>query len=477
MRLLVFAALLTVVFEAVWRWSPLLRPLRNHLRAMLALFWLTAGAIHFVNVWNVAPSLYHNDTPRFASDAATYHAQAAVIADGLRAGSTAALLDSQIFNYPRVLGLIYVLVGNEPLAGGLFQAVFYLASVISIFLIGRTIFDEKAGLWAAWLTACWPSLLLYGTQTMRWASTTAGLHLVILAAVLAITRAPLYRVVLTGLVGYSFLLGDQPYLARILYVSVGIYAGGLFVLALWSSRWRVPMLRVSVLGLLMYLAYGLLWMQFFQVPASPSAVGPGRDAPSVVAIAPDAPGWLESRLDAAVLPVLMARQKFIAAQEELARDGIVDATALRGAPLFTFREFAANVPTALYWAIFAPTPAALIRAGAGASSIRSYAIAEALIYYTVLPLVLCGIARGLGLGAEARAYVLLILIITGLSYVLFGTVTMNGGTLHRFRQPFVMIHLVFAGAVVSTWLEPRVRRIVRGTGTPSACPTAYEVHA
>ncbi|MGE0040261.1 MAG: hypothetical protein AB7H88_04050 [Vicinamibacterales bacterium] len=490
MRLLLFAAALAALFEAVFRLSPPLRPVRRHLRAILLLFWLVVCAIHFGGVWGVAPSLYHNGVPRFASDAATYQAQATLVADDLRAGSTRALLDSQIFNYPRVLGLIYVLVGNEPLAGGLFQAVFFLTSIIAVFLVGRAIFDERVGLAAAWMTACWPSLLMYGTQTMRWASTTAGLHLVVLAGILTVSRVPLHRVVLTGLVGYSFLLGDQPYLARVVYVSFTAYAAWLAVHAIGEGRWRMPLLRVIVLGLVCYVAYGATWMQFFQSRPIPTAA-PSLDArfilpitaempsrtcylPSVLggaskglvepraatpwnAGAPPrpAPGPVEARLDSAILPVLAARANFIAAQDELARDGIVDATALKGGLLYTFRDFVANLPTALYWAVFAPTPVSLIEAGNGASGLRRYATAEVLLYYSVLPLVVLGMARAFRRGTEARSHLFLIVFLSALSYVLFGTVTMNGGTLQRFRVPFFLVHLVFAAAALTPWLTPR----------------------
>ena len=62
----------------------------------------------------------------------------------------------------------------------------------------------------------------------------------------------------------------------------------------------------------------------------------------------------------------------------------------------------------------------------------------------------------------------MIFLVCGFAYVLFGSIATNGGTLHRYRQPFVLLQMVFVGAAAQRWLEPWARsalsRIRHGHG-------------
>ncbi|MGE3189954.1 MAG: hypothetical protein AB7N90_09755, partial [Vicinamibacterales bacterium] len=259
-----------------------------------------------------------------------------------------------------------------------------------------------------------------------------------------------------------------PYLARVLYVSTAVYAAYLLVLAARAVTWRAPFVRVAVLGIAMYVSYGSLWLQFFQPDVTyraPAAADEANAGGAEISM-PARPSrgntvldWLETKLDDAVAPLLYARYAFISTQQDLDASGIVDGTPLKAKPIFTFREFAANLPQAVYWAVFQPTPAALMHAGPGASGVRAYALIEVLLYYALLPLMVAGVVLGVAGGPANRVRVLVILFICAFAYVLFGSIATNGGTLHRYRQPFVLLQTVFVGAAACRWLEPRWRAL------------------
>ena len=164
----------------------------------------------------------------------------------------------------------------------------------------------------------------------------------------------------------------------------------------------------------MYVSYGSLWLRLFQPAVQYSTVaeedetksrGPGIPMPSRpsqpdtlwgwLEFRPDTLwGWLEFRLDNAVAPLLYTRYAFISTQQYLDETGIVDGTPLHAKPIFTFREFVANLPQAVYWAVAQPTPAALLHTGPGASGVRGYALVEVMLYHALLPLIVAGAVLG-----------------------------------------------------------------------------------
>lgn len=172
---IVLAVLITGACELMWARVPTLHPHRWHFRAMLALFWAAILGLLLLDRLNLTPALFHRGVPRFASDALTYQRQAEVVAADLRRGSFAALVDHQVFNYSRMLGLLCLIFGSNPLIGSVFNAGFYVVSLVSVFLVGSRLFSERPGLIAAWLFAVSPTFLLHDTQTLRWVTTTTGL--------------------------------------------------------------------------------------------------------------------------------------------------------------------------------------------------------------------------------------------------------------------------------------------------------------
>lgn len=167
-----------------------------------------------------------------------------------------------------------------------------------------------------------------------------------------------------------------------------------------------------------------------------------------------------SRLDQLVAPILATRSGYLNENEELRKKGISVGTTLAGRPLTGARDFFFNLPTALASATLAPTPAALLRAGPGASQLGRSVAVEAIAYYALVALMCVGIVQSLRRSSESMLATGYILIFTAAAYAIIGTVAMNGGTLHRFRLPFVVLHMVYAAPLLAKWVPVAIGRIV-----------------
>ena len=527
MNVLILVAALAAFFELLWASHPVLRAHRAHFRAMVALFWGLTTLIWAGDAWGLLPAgLYFDGVPRFASDAVTYQAQGAYVADGLRDASTAELTDWQVFNYARLVGVVFYLFDDSRLAASLVNAVFYMASVVSVFLVGRRLFDDRAGLWAAWLAACWPVFLLYETQTLRWVGTTAGLHLTALGTIGAMGSGRLSRSLVCGLAGYAILVLDMPQMGRMAYVVAFAVAAALLIYDLRARVRPIRAARVVVLALAMALGYDLIWVgaartswdaaagaaraswdaatdsatsvwqwamegdpvdqpQAGRDAAAPSAA-PGAAAPSAapgapgstaavrprrpVPTLPDEPGRgplpesfrLPDPVDAfdrLVAPILKSRSGYIWQNLELRRDGITVGTMWDAPQLPHSRECLANVPSALVTAVVEPTPAMLLRSTCGASRLGSLVAVEMLAYYVLLGVMLAGLWQSLVRSPDSMLVAAYLVLFTLVAYTIIGTIAMNGGTLHRFRLPFVLLHMVFAAPLLAAWVPAALQRI------------------
>jgi 4-amino-4-deoxy-L-arabinose transferase-like glycosyltransferase len=113
--------------------------------------------------------------------------------------------------HPLVLHAWLRLLGPSDLAGRAFSALCGLATVVVVYLVGRHAYDDRTGLWSAWLTAVCPPLVYYSQEARMYA------WLVLLTALSWLTllsfrhaagagRCLLYALLLTAL-AYSHPLG------------------------------------------------------------------------------------------------------------------------------------------------------------------------------------------------------------------------------------------------------------------------------
>ena len=130
--------------------------------------------------------------------------------------------------YPYVLGAVYAVSGDSRTAARLLGAVLGTLAVLLLFLIGRAVFSERAGLWAAALAAVSPTLVLLNSSLV---SEQVFVPLV-LGLALAIVRAP------RGDWRWAALLGVLCGLAALTRV-IGLLLVLPAVLAVWGSRPRL----------------------------------------------------------------------------------------------------------------------------------------------------------------------------------------------------------------------------------------------
>lgn len=459
------AALLVVLagaFELLWARSPVWRARRHHFRAMLALFWTLAFAIWAGDAWGLAPGLYFNSVARFASDAYTYQVQGLYVADGLRNGSIVPLTSQQIFNYSRLVGILLYLSGESRLIASLFNAIFYMISVLSVFTLARRLYGDRPAIVAAWLAACWPIFLLYETQTLRWVTTTAGLHLTLVSIVALVASRRVLYPVLGTFAGFAILLTDMPQFARLCYVVAFGYALILLAADLFGRTLPVRAIRVAIVAVVMASSYHFAWVlpardsSSVTFASSGNGAGPPAPGPQASPALPDErmPTFDEfpvvqraTYLDRLIAPILETRIGYLRQNQELIQQGIEMGTPISARPLVSSRAFLMNIPDALGAAILTPTPASLMRSGTGASRLGRYAAAEVVVYYGLLLTMGVGIAQALRKGGDSMFATIFILLFTLAAYIVIGTVTMNGGTMHRFRLPYVVLHMAYAAPV------------------------------
>lgn len=457
MSALILGVLLLLFFEFIWANVRVLRPYRWHFRAMLALFWVTVLAIFAADAWHLAPSLYFNGIPRFASDAATYQHQASILADGLRSGSIATFVDRQAFNYSRLLAVLYLVFGHHALVGNVFNAVFFLTSVVGIFLIARRLFDDRVGLCAAWVLACWPTFLLHETQTLRWGSTTAALHAAVLGTMVLVSTQRWWFGFLLAIMGFAVLVADLPYIARLFVVAVIAYTLAVLLFPSGGRRRYAVAVRLAVFAVTASMWYQVSWSPVISTPSSEQQFRP-HAAPQGTAT--ETGGGLlvelealririKDRLDAAVFPILTSRSGFIRDAWALRQQGVAVGTAIDGPDLVTFGDFMRNLPAAYGAALFEPTIPRLLAGGGGSTRIRKLVVIEMVGYYIMLVMSMLGIALAFRTGGWTRIQTVFIVLLLAGVYALLGTAIMNGGTLHRLRQPYLAFHFVFAAAALS----------------------------
>ena len=420
------------LFELVTRVSATLRPCRRQLRILLAMFWTVVLVAYYGSRlgWIPARLHYGDGMFRFASDSLTYREQAAKIAEALRAGSLPGFFDPDNFFYSKMLGILYVVFGTDPLVGMLFNAVFYMTVLISVFVLARTLFDERTGVVAVWIVGMWPTFVLHQTQTIRWVATSAAICAMMTAAVLILGNGRMWRVLAVAAVSYPILLYDVPYMARLLYMGLFGFAAILLGLGLRWRRYPTRALRTAALGVVLFVAYQAVW-----------AAPPAPRAPDLAASGElRTPSYVERLVD----HVLRERRSSMREDLRGYATNFDDAPTLNG-----LGDIILNAPAAYSAALLAPYPRMLLGGPEGISGVRRYAFAEMVVYYALLPFVVVGIALTLRrprffLRVQALFVTFCILGIYGL----MGTVVTNAGTLQRLRLPYVLMQFAFAAGAL-----------------------------
>jgi 4-amino-4-deoxy-L-arabinose transferase-like glycosyltransferase len=112
--------------------------------------------IIWVNIVHVIPK----------SDFYTLHALAEALSQGNLLYPVYISLFPHVYGYSKLLSVVYRIFGSDPFTAVYFNIAVNLAILFLIYLLGKQFYDEKTGLVAAAIYACWPSQIFYNTLVL-----------------------------------------------------------------------------------------------------------------------------------------------------------------------------------------------------------------------------------------------------------------------------------------------------------------------
>jgi hypothetical protein len=404
----------------------------------------------------------------FASDGVRYRADADALGEALRRGEFGAWATADrpfhVKLYSVCFALFGPLLGYNVLGAEPLNALFYLACVALIFLIGRELFDSRAGILAACAVALWPSFLLHTTQFLKdplFAALTLGLTLV---NVRWLTREyTLTGGLLAGAAGslvVTALWFARSGMGEVLVALVVLGALALAGRQLLARR----LLAANVAGALMLLVVTLgvprLAHDALELGRSPSSARWSAEhathrKSTAEEIASATRGGLLSSVAARVGRV---RRRFVEMYPDSGSNVDADVRIESASELLLYLPRAAEV------GFFAPFPVMWFSPGRSVGTAgRLLGGVESLAMYAVEALALLGLWR-----ARRRLAAWLLFASAATGVIALGLVAVNVGTLYRLRYVFVMLLIVLAADAAARLLKRRAGetppRAERGVG-------------
>lgn len=302
--------------------------------------------------------------------------------------------------YYRWNALLFVLVGRVPLAPALGNAVVGGLIAVMAWRIARELTDAEGARSAAWLTALWPSLVLWSSLNLKDALAILAILLVLHGAQQCMRR-PTLRGVALALAGVLLLGQLRGYLVGLTVGSVG--------LAFLLARLRAaPLLMGAVV---------------VAVAVPLAMAGPVQQ-----------------------LQIEDSLQTLDAARSQLA---VGRAAYAAGADVSTPAGALRFLPVGLAYFLFAPAPWQLL----GPRQLLT--LPEMLAWYALVPFVLLGLRTALRERFAQALPVATLALFLSVSYAL---VEGNLGTAYRHRAQVLVLFLVFAGAGLARHRAVRAAR-------------------
>jgi hypothetical protein len=367
----------------------------------------------------------------FAIDSTTYQRVASDLAEEWRSNGFTAWLNAEAPLHSRLYSVAFLtfgkLLGHNILAAEPLNLFYYLAILISIYFLGREVFDAQTGFIAAALVAVWPTFLGHSTQLMRDPLSIACLLWLMLVLVLVLGRE------FTSLAG----------------IAVGI-AGALLATLFWVARgnmWNVVLVAIAI---------ALVMVVFRMIREKRFMTGNVLALVLVIGAALLVPARLESTTLPGVRPPLTPLAIPTAGQPA-AREGVW-ATALKQISTrragFRFYHSRASdidpevqfsgtgaivrfIPRALVIGFFAPFPYMWVEEGSFGHATRIVSGLETLaMYFVYLAVALC-------VWRERRNQKMwLLFLVAGIGMLALGLVVVNAGALFRLRYACWILMIV-----------------------------------
>jgi hypothetical protein len=292
------------------------------------------------------------------------------------------------------VGALYTVFGQSLYVTMVFMCLCGALSALLVYLIGRDMFDERIGRWAATLTAFFPSIVLWTCQGYK-----DGL--VVVSLLLAYRCTQRLQVKLTA--GTAFGLAAALWAVYQIRGYIFYVAVGPIILALSNRRSGDTKVFYNQLFGLMLLGIGLI------------ASGLGNN--------------------------LLAQMQEVNLKEVHAvRSGLANEAASgidKDADISTPAKALAYLPKGVSYFLLAPFPWQMTKAS------QAITFPEMLIWWSLVPSVVVGIRRALKERlAEASGILIFLLALT----MVYGLSQGNVGTAYRVRAQLLVFYFIFAAA-------------------------------
>ncbi len=366
----------------------------------------------------------------FAIDGATYQRLASAMATQWQNYGFGPWLDIKAPLHCRLYSIPFAIIGHHNvLAAEPLNLFYYLGTLSVVYLLGREIFNERAGLVAATIVGVWPSFLLHSTQLIRDPLAILCYLALLWVLVLLLTREFEWTPALDCGVGGGALV-TVFWLARgnmwnAVLVAVAL---ALVMLAFRMIRAR-KFMRRNAIAMLFIVAAMLYAPSRFESttlggvrpPVTPFAI------PSASQPAPKEGVWAR-----AINQIRDRRAGFrfyTARASNLHEDLYFDSTA----------DVIRFIPSAVVIGFMAPFPRQWFVPGTYGSAGRLLTGVETLLMYLLY------IAAGVCLWKERRRLAMWLLFVTAtIGLVGLGLVVVNAGALYRIRYVFWIMLIVIA---------------------------------
>ena len=369
----------------------------------------------------------------FAIDGATYQRVASEMAAQWQNYGFGPWLDIKAPLHCRLYSIPFAtvgrLVGHNVLAAGSLNLFYYLGTLTVVYLLGREIFNARAGLLAAAIVAVWPTFLLHSTQLIR--------------DPLAILCFLSLLLVLTLLLSREF--AWKP--------SLGLGAGGaVLVTVFWVARgnmWNAVVVAVAFALVMLVLrmirerkfragnalVLLLIVVAMLFVPSRLESTTLGGVRPPVTPLAIPSASQPASREGVWTRSINQIRDRragfrfYTAQQSNIRGDTYFNSTS----------DIVKFIPDAVVIGFLAPFPRMWFEAGTYGVAGRLLTGAETLVMYVLY------IAVGICLWKERRRLAMWLIFLTATAGMIgLGLVVVNAGALYRIRYVFWIMMITVA---------------------------------
>lgn len=369
----------------------------------------------------------------FAIDGATYRRLASEMALQWQNYGFSPWLDINSPLHARLYSIPFTfigrVVGHNVLAAEPLNLFYYLGTLTAVYLLGREIFNARAGLLAAAIVGLWPSFLFHSTQLIRDPLAIWCLLTLLLVLVLLLSRELVWKhALLLGLGG--MILVTVFWLARGNMWNAVVVAVAITLLLLMFRMIRERRFMIGNAIVLLAILVAVLFVPSrlesttlggYRTPRTPLAI------PSASQPAPSEGIWTR-----AIDQIRNRRGGFRAYTAQESNVGA-------DVQFNSISDILRFVPRAAVVGFFAPFPRMWFETGSYGSAGRAISGLETLVMYLLY------VAAAVCLWQERRRMTMWLIFLTATAGLIgLGLVVVNAGALYRIRYVFWIMLIVIA---------------------------------